>query len=950
MKPSEVFSHSKTSFLILIWVIWLTPFKLIAQFPTSCVFPSNQATLCNDYGTLVPQIQILTPTQSASWLGNWTNAVIFINAEFKVNTAFSITGCTIRFGTAGRIVITTGGNLNSLNSKYFGCDGWEGIQVEGSGILQFNDNWIEDALYAITIRSSNSQSIITECTFNRNIVDIYVPSAVTANALITGNLFDCSSNTFQGAKSDIGILTQKSTLPFGLPLTDYNFVRNHKIGAHLYSSNVTMRNVDFDCNDEVGIYAKLGRLDLNTDPGFSFTNNFFHNRADIITDATNLFVQLTSFSQCQSNNITSTGNIHAQNVDIKFNTFHINNDNQFAIDHHKSGIMLDRSSGTSGSGAKNKISNNGFYIANFTIDEARSAIRVTGYPGTPDRMTISGNQVEVLAGGSKPSVARSSTLFDIAVNEAFNFDLIENHIKTQNIDHTNNRSRWGFYLHNRQSPSSGHTLLGNTVFSKDGTSDKGMCAFHFQDCGPWSICYNQTDKTLRGFHLRGACGTSEFGANVMGDHRRSTSTNTGATAAMILEQTTVLGPQYCRKNLFTFADYAPDEGAEHRGNPTIVAASRFDIDPTVQQQEPNPTDPITGWFFSTPACTGHPANHCGGQELPPYQSYLDDYEMTTILSNQTYTSPANVNEWDNRRQVYAKLLRYPALSSSSASANTFFNAQTNSSAALYAQWDESVNLAMQMTEEKQSSLETVRLGLSTLVTRLDSLDKTLTTLNEVKAASTYFFNSRHSILSQMGLLQVQEEEIIASIDLVRAIALNNCQASLLYLPQNTQYEVNQAFLNAVLLKYAKKEQLSSGDISTLQSIASQCPDIAGKTRDKAAIWLTPGNLARQVWEDGETPLCDSGDRNAQSKSIQQTEPFRIWPNPVESTVNIGFNFNFSGEIILCTINDQKPILQKECNSVKDVQLHIGSLNAGVYVLIAKSSDGQKFSRKFVVIK
>jgi hypothetical protein len=153
MESAKIF----TNFTIICFLLILCmPQKLVAQFPTNCVFPSGQTTLCQQYGTATPQIQILTSTQSSSWLGNWTNQVVFINAEFKVNSAFAITNSILRFGVNGRIVVATGGTLNSSNSKYFGCAGWDGIQLEGNGILQYNDNWIEDAIHAITIKSSTS--------------------------------------------------------------------------------------------------------------------------------------------------------------------------------------------------------------------------------------------------------------------------------------------------------------------------------------------------------------------------------------------------------------------------------------------------------------------------------------------------------------------------------------------------------------------------------------------------------------------------------------------------------------------------------------------------------------------------------------------------------------------------------------------------------------------------
>jgi len=203
-------------------------------------------------------------------------------------------------------------------------------------------------------------------------------------------------------------------------------------------------------------------------------------------------------------------------------------------------------------------------------------------------------------------------------------------------------------------------------------------------------------------------------------------------------------------------------------------------------------------------------------------------------------------------------------------------------------------------------------------------------------------------LSDIGAYQIQEEELLASIDATRATALNDCETTLNALPQSTLYEVNQVYLDRI--KYARRQSLNTGELSQLKSIAMQCPDVAGNTRSTATNWLTPGNLARQVWETGFAPVCDAGVRDAKANTTRLSDPCVLWPNPVESVVNIGFNFNFSGAIRVCSVNEPKPLLSSLLTGVNETQVNTQHLPAGVYVLMAKSNDGRTFSRKFVVIK
>jgi len=312
--------------LLLCLLQLLSRLQTLAQITQQCTFPTNDPTLCDLFQDNLPKFEynFLTPVSTSSLPSNsWAYLDIYINTTFTVNSSFMIDDCSIRFGPSGKIIVTGhAGYLQTKGVHYFGCNGWNGIYVDGNGILNMYGDRVEDAQNGVTIASNFTQVTLQSCFFNRNITDIVVVSGIAANALITGNVFDCTSITYLGGQSTSAISTGlNSTLTFGLPFGASNVVRNKIAGAYAAYSNLNIRNGEFACNTKAGIQALGGRLDIRTDPGLAYANYFKHNRADIITDGTILSVQASQFIECETDNIVSKNNTNAQPIDLRWNTF-----------------------------------------------------------------------------------------------------------------------------------------------------------------------------------------------------------------------------------------------------------------------------------------------------------------------------------------------------------------------------------------------------------------------------------------------------------------------------------------------------------------------------------------------------------------------------------------------------------------------------------------------------
>ncbi len=102
-----------------------------------------QPTLCSQFEHFSPQYTFSTPTSTSTLIfSEITNADILIDAVFTVNTPFSLTNCKIKFGANGKINLVAAGTLNSTASKYFGCNGWQGIEINATAILYFENNHV----------------------------------------------------------------------------------------------------------------------------------------------------------------------------------------------------------------------------------------------------------------------------------------------------------------------------------------------------------------------------------------------------------------------------------------------------------------------------------------------------------------------------------------------------------------------------------------------------------------------------------------------------------------------------------------------------------------------------------------------------------------------------------------------------------------------------------------
>jgi hypothetical protein len=949
---------------IQLFLVAFLPQTLHGQTVNSC----NQGsipTLCQQHPNFEGSkdyIEILAPIATSS-ITNWTGLKIYLNAKLTVDNNFVINNCDLKMGSTGEIEIITGGKLESYYSDYFACGNmWPGIKIQNGGQLQFQFNNIEDAWTAIQIRSTQAVSILYNY-FNRNSTGIGIPSTpvpIVTNALIVGNNFNSTSQNNSGLWSLYGISCSKAFATVGMPipfsLSNKNTFTDHSVQVlSTFGSVFNMHFADFNCAREAAFVSDYPGTTskLTTGPNLLVRNTFRNNIRDFISNSSSFTVEYSDFYDCRTSNIVASDNYNAQNIRIFDNFFYINDDNALYTSSGKAGIVLDRSSGgTAVTPLRNSIRENKFAIFNFTNTtnglQKRSAIKVKGYPGTNDRMAIDENLIAVEPGGSLPSDATgyTSAIIDVEIGAAGKYIIEENFISSNNIDNVNYRNRWGIYLHDWASPSSTNQLKYNQVFGSNLQYDYGMCAYHFVDAGPWDICRNISDHTLRGFHVSLNCGTSNFRYNTMREHNHSP-LETNLTAGLLMEQSSILGLQYCKKNEWIVSDYSPDYGAWHKGGPVESLSSQFSYEFDEPLQKPNPVIPASFWFNPLDTCQYQ--YYC----LPTinFETDIDDERYKTIIENQEYEYPNNVREWERRKDVLVQLLRYPDLISDGL-VNTFFNAHINTSAGLFAILDNELQHAMVNSPAFDSLLEVNTAKIESIVLKVDSLDTTLSDSVTLLNVGNSFFQYRRSIILDLETLIPERILLNDSISAIRNQSLSDILSHLAILPENEVYEFNYKKIKELEIKKILQIPISETDYSYLESIAQQCLSVAGKTVNGAKN-LLPESSAFSGWPDG-TPgdACGHTQERAQPAISVRSEhnQITISPNPTSDKLTIQFKELFTGSLYITDILGQVAIPGIHVSNIETWSVPMAQLKNGTYFLKVQPLGGTSISMKVVVAK
>jgi hypothetical protein len=919
---------------------------------------SAQTSLCQEIGlNFVPDITIgtnvhsVTKTSSLAGITGWNSKKILVKGWLEIDTDFEIKDCALKMGSFSAIKLDGVHTFKSENSKYFHCgtDLWTGFIIEagsGSPFISFNTNRIEDAAKAIDLRKSDMNIGIVGNTINRNLVGLYANN-IAVKALIAGNKFDAIPLPNSFVMSTAGIQLKDcpaASIGFASSLfVATNKFHNQQAGIDLYNTTATIKQSEF--NDNLyGINGELSVIDVH---GYSknkmteFKKNYY---SDVTTSQSNLNLYYCDFDDCLSTNVTSVYNDALQRVNVSDNNFNITNAYNLVdagLNGFKYGLYLERSVGGNAGVYLNTVERNKFKINDF-LTYVRGAILVDGLNDASDLFSIKNNNIDVYKGGNSQA---SSGFIKVYVKSSKNFKITGNIIR--NFDNTfyTGQSRWGFHLYEGDSETNGNYLSGNQVYGEN-TFDGGCCAIHASNSGPWNICGNTTDKTYRGLHFLGKCGTSVIAGNTIKDHECAFDDSYWGTG-LLVDNGAYIGDQTCGYNNWEKSYYSTYKSfaAQHinYGGDNRFLVENID-DP---HQAPISRSPLGGaepWFDKKSCLLPSIPSGCNllvAYANPDVSKHELDFAASALLSN-TFL---DVDAWENTRQLMKKLFEYPSLVSTNTILGQFKNIHQESSAGVYARFDSMYIAALKVAPALQSAIRQYDDIVVQKYTALESLDADVVDINQL---DSNYWALRANLLDAIGVASVQRSALQTQIRLERVPLLLACAQLNAALPENHPYEMNQKAINTLLLKRVNGQLLDSLDRAILHAIARQCNQIAGRTRDRAIAMLPP---RESVFYQRENPaVFDCTDRSQTMDHSTSGIELQLWPNPAKDVMHLGFEKPFSGRIRILNLSGKLMQVYEGISGTNFLDLHVAEMPSGVYILSAETSSGMLINQRFVVFK
>ncbi|MDX1912840.1 MAG: T9SS type A sorting domain-containing protein, partial [Saprospiraceae bacterium] len=197
------------------------------------------------------------------------------------------------------------------------------------------------------------------------------------------------------------------------------------------------------------------------------------------------------------------------------------------------------------------------------------------------------------------------------------------------------------------------------------------------------------------------------------------------------------------------------------------------------------------------------------------------------------------------------------------------------------------------------------------------------------------------------------ENLLLQIVADRNTDLQQCSVFLATLPQTTTYELNQKFLNGLAIKMGQNISFSQSDSTMLRTIAAQCPEIAGYTRERAMNRLPVGDAAIYRPDVPYVPGCQGlygggGDRDVDL--LEVASGVGIAPNPAAERLTIRFETPFAGIVQILDMAGRHTDSKMNLTGQTEHSFSVEKLSPGVYFLLILSDAGERKTLKFVVSK
>lgn len=765
-----------------------------------------------------------------------------------------------------KIIVNAGITLTLTNMDIFTCDGTlaQGIIVESGGTLIMTNCLVSDSRYGIDVQAGATIAV-RNCDFVNNYIGARfnmtaAPYRVTINDFSLNDFF-----TDGGVKAPFpGMSEQVETRGYcGIYLNDYRdfnvwgnntFTRlaNGIVGTNAIGNLGDMTFTDMNSVDVPGKYNFEGfgiRL-ASTGTHWFNINEFWTNMA-FVNCKTGIFA---------SNYALNVENAVMDNVGVGID----------CILSTTKDIVLDGNTITAREAGIRSFMNEPVH----SISDIRNNTITVSQGLTAQNDYTSGIRMDEIGFTKfKPSAGKSGwevNSNDITMKEGGQGILYRNGgvgaIRTNTvINETQANNYTGIYTEGTQLSDFTANTISQTLSTGTAASDaiysSGGFANTFQ-CN----CVDNTDVGMQFFDM------ADFENAVRGNNFNSHCI--GLQLGLPGMDGAYIGMQYHTGNLWDLSAVTGScLGGRNWSNPS---ASPFFVNGIANPSLNPAVYPATGWFTNQSGATYSSCTTCTfPQQIPPrvtegsVPTTLDQAIVTGTLSSSVF---ANEMTWKGKYRLYRRILRQPALESYSSAYSTFKTANQNLS----------VGKLAYIAEEKANLFALTASEDSTLESRRDTWQQSMEALRQLdslrQAGGTVSQTQYDASVQQSATAQTQYEQYASGLKQARQQNIQTLLTLNAAVTTSLTPDANQKTVNSILLNYLLSDTLASGYLSTLVSIAQQCPLEGGDAVYEARTVVS--RFTGQGFNDLEQ--CEDTERQQRpedSANLSEITPIVTYPNP-----------------------------------------------------------------------
>ena len=896
-----------------------------------------QGTFCST------SVDVMITSQSISILfpggGTWPSGhKISVTGTLTIDQSITLNNVEFILGSGARILVTGSNTIltTTSNTRFHGCVGmtmWRGIAVQSGARVAFTNNTkIEDAWTAITFSTSAniSGSKIEQTTLEDNVTGIYYvgtgSSSIFKLASFSGNkikrgtgdlLTPPAGAGYLGSECWRGIFIALAKADFASNTATRNEISGQRYGIFSNNSTLTVANFSFnnalddaaifdDSLDGTDIYAFASTLNI----GGSGTLNcrFFNaqNSGVISRSTKGLTVSGAEFTSPAKYGIRCPQSIKLSSpISILNNTFELSTNLVAAIYIERPPSNL---TSLNTSVKENTIILEGSHQKNAVI-----LIDVQGKMDATDVAEINKNTLDVLNRWRKIHGIRIT-------GKGNNYQIINENdlswISSGSYYTVAGLESRGIIANDLM--GSDHFITDNDVVSQlnSSTGQSFLKAGIHLDNNPFklSVCENRIDNSHYNIRCNGGLGNTTLKKNEINN----------AAYGLFCKSDAELPDQNLFENRWNGTTYQT-RGAEYEGGDP---GFKFYYDPstTITDYEPSTVSP-NDWFDESSGSNNTCGSGGGNVVTETEQQFIDG----------TISSVATAGNWDTRRLLLYKMMRYPELPAGDLDAADYLddNETAGTSAWRFARAEHLFDQAYVLS----NSLKT---AFTNMTARFHTVSDTLVLLDLQQAQDTTTYDTtiaqqRYNVFGKLVIVADSLEQLRTQAD---ATVLPALQTALTYaqnLPDTAIYEENLKEILATAIGYAQGDSLTENDYSLLRSIAAQCPATGGISIRRAALWLEHEEAVTYIakeWDDNcISPLVSD------TKSPLDVAPrVQVSPNPANTYLQVVFPENSSG-VWQITDLAGRIVLVGEIDSIIS-NIGASDLAGGMYLFTCRFVTGQ----------